>query len=134
MNLAEIVEGTLDKSVATKTKKVVGAFTTELKRFDKKAKVEVEILGPFTVRFTSQLTKYFDKRDIEVMWQDLAEAVIKADEAGHIFKIDEDGSGEDFVRGLLTGLKPGMVVKAEAFFPTVGFTIKWKQIISTKRI
>lgn len=134
MNLAEMVDGTLDKSVVTKTKKVVNAFTTELKRFDKKAKAEVEILGPFTVRITSELTKYFDASDIEMIWQDTSKAVVNADEAGHIFKIEEEGSGNEFVKALLVGLKPGMVVKAEAFFPTIGFTIKWKQIVSTKRI
>lgn len=134
MNLAEMVEGTLDKSVTTKTKKVVSAFTSELKRFDKKAKVQLQVVGPFSVRIHSDLTHYMNPSDISGMWDDLKSAINKADVDGHIFKIEEDGSGEHFVEALLQGLRPGMVVKAEAFFPTVGFSIKWKQIVSTKRI
>lgn len=133
MNLAEMVNGNLDPSVTAKTKKIVSAFSTELKRFDKKAKVEVEVLGPFSVRIQSDLTRYMHPMNMDGMWEDLKDAIEKADTEGHIFKLEEDGTGEHFVEAILQGLRPGMEVKAEAFFPVVGFTIKWKQIVSSKK-
>jgi hypothetical protein len=133
MNLAEMVSNTLDPSVAAKTKKVMNAFASELKRFDKKAKVEMEVVGPFHVKITSDLQHYMSPEDINNMWEDLTDAVSKADTEGHIFKMEEEGSGEYFVQGLLSGLRPGMKLNAEAFFPTVGFSIKWKQIVSSKK-
>ena len=134
MNLKEVALVTLDKSVVAKTKKVVNAFSSELKRFDKKAKVEIEVLGPFHVKFTSDLTAYFSPENLTAMWDDLEDAVYHADTEGHIFKLEAEGSGARFVESLLQGMRPGMIVKAEAFFPVVGFSIKWKQIVSTRKI
>ena len=33
---------------------------------------------------------------------------------------------------MISGLKPGMTVKAEAFFPTLEYVITFKQIISKR--
>ena len=33
----------------------------------------------------------------------------------------------NFVEAILQGLKPGMTVKAEAFFPTLAYEVKWEE-------
>lgn len=119
----------LDAATQKKMNKVVKAFTTELKRFDKSAKVEVTTDGPFKATVVAELNHWMRPEDINAMWEDLTDAVKKADDNGHIHSLEEHGSGEEFVEALLSSLKPGMKLKAEAFFPTVGFKITWKQII-----
>lgn len=132
MQIQDIKTPTLDKSIVSKSTAISKAFERELKRWDKSARVEIEPLGPFNARITSDLNRWFDVEDIKIIWEECKSAIEKADTAGDIFKIEENGSGEHFVEALLSGLRPGMPVVAEAFFPTIGFDIKWKQIINRK--
>lgn len=61
-------------------------------------------------------------------------AITSADKEGYISSIEigEVSVGENFVEAILSGLRPGMPVIAEAFFPTISYEVKWKNIMKCK--
>lgn len=68
--------------------------------------------------------------DADKMFKD---ALKDADVNGHIHSLEVGAAhGSEFVEALLSGLKPGMNVKSEAFFPTLEYVITFKQIVSRR--
>jgi hypothetical protein len=68
--------------------------------------------------------------DIDAVDDDFKFALKQADVDGHIFKLEVgNATGSHFVEAMISGLKPGMTVKAEAFFPTLEYEITFKQIM-----
>ena len=104
----------------------------ETARFGK-AKFEMKVLDPLKVQIIIEMQKFMHPESIEDAYSELTRTITKADVNGHIHKLEESGSGTQFVEALLTGLRPGMKpIMVEAFFPTIMFDITWKNIVSSK--
>lgn len=113
------------------SKKATRTFNTvkkESKRFGK-ANAEMKVLSETSVRIDLDFQHWMRPESIDDAYDELSYAIKKVDVEGHIHSLDEVGHGAEFVEALLTGLKPGMKLSAEAFFPTLSFEIKWKNII-----
>lgn len=132
MILREMSEPNLDPATAKKMAKVVKAFTAQVKKYDKAAKVSMTVTGEFSADIHADMQRWFNQDDMSNVWEDTKYAVERADDAGHIHTLIEDGSGIEYSTGLLSGLRPGMKITVDAFFPVIGYKIKWKQIISKK--
>ena len=131
MKLLEVAEAQLDPSIEKKVQKTMKALKAEAARFGKN-QISIKVMSPFKVEFTIEFQRFMHPEDLKAMWPDLQDALKKSDTEGHIHKIEENGSGENFVDAILSGLRPGMMVKADAFFPTVIYEVTWKQIVSRK--
>ena len=135
MNLNEVT-GTFDPSFAKYLKKAEGAVRSELKSYFKhkpSPKLEVTFEKPFEARVTLDFQQWLHPGDIDAVDEDFADALKKADVNGHIHKLEVGNAhGSHFVEAMISGLKPGMTVKAEAFFPTLEYVITFKQIISKR--
>lgn len=132
MILKEMVTPALDPATAKKMAKVVKAFTAEVKRYSHVAKVKMTVTGEFSAEVHAEMNLWMRPMSMDGVWEDTLDAIKKADDAGHIKSIVEDGTGSEYSEALLSGLRPGMKLTAEAFFPTIGYKIEWKQIISKK--
>jgi len=132
MILKEVVTPILDPAIAKKMAKVMKAFSAEIKRFDKNAKITMTVTGEFSADVHADMTRWMRPEAVNDVWKETTAAIKKADDAGHIHELVEDGSGEHYAEAILSGLRPGMELKAEALFPTIGYQIKWKKIISKK--
>ena len=132
MKLLEVANVALDPSVIKKTTRVFNAAKKEIARYGK-ATAELKPTGPFTVQLIFDMQRYMHPEDIQNAYEDVSDAINKADVDGHIHKLEESGHGHEFVEALLTGLRPGMApIKVDAFFPTLMWDITWKQIVSKK--
>lgn len=93
-------------------------------------KLEVKVESAYKARVTLELQRFAHPKDIDAIEEDFKFALEQADVNGHIFKIELGNSnGPNFVEALVSGLRPGMTVKAEAFFPTFEYEITFKQIM-----
>jgi hypothetical protein len=134
MILKEMVTPALDPATAKKMAKVVKAFTAEVKKYSRgaNAKISMTVTGEFSAKVHADMNLWMRPESMESVWEDTLYAIEKADDAGHIKSITEDGSGPEYSEAILSGLRPGMKLTAEAFFPVIGYEIEWKKIISKK--
>lgn len=96
-------------------------------------KLEVVVTSPYEARMTIEFQNVLDPKSIDYADEDFKDALKRADVNGHIHKLEVgNATGSEFVEAILSGLKPGMMVKADAFFPTLEWVITFKQIVSRK--
>lgn len=98
--------------------------------FRTKPKFEVKVISPYKATMTLDMQQFMHPQDIDAVAEDFKFALKQADTESHVFKIEDGAShGSNFVEAILGGLRPGMTVKAEAFFPTIEYEITFKQIM-----
>lgn len=134
MKLTEVSAPSFDAKIEKNLQKILKAVKKEATRFNKHS-IEVIAHGPFKAEVAVHFERYMSPESINDITNEIKSAIIDADENGHIFKLDYGDlcHGENFAEALLTGLRPGMSLKAEALFPTVSFEITWKNIVSSKK-
>lgn len=115
--------------------RIVRKIKEDLKSYmTNKEQLEVEQLTPFSCRFTIEFNHFMHREDIEWMHKDIIDAIKRADEEGDMFSYDDEGStGSEYVAAVLSGLRPDSKVNPRAFFPTVVYTVKWKEVIRKKK-
>lgn len=133
MKLNEVTSAALDEKTSKKMAKIVKAVKKEMNRFGKNTVTVVPysyLSGEIVVSFE----RWMREETIEDAYTEFKSCIQSADADGHIAKIvDGDaGEGAKFVESMLQGLRPGMSLKAEAFFPTLAYTILWKNVVSSK--
>lgn len=125
----------VSKEIQSNINRTAKEIRTGLKSyFERKEQVRVEVLAPNKAIFMIEFNRWMSSEDIVEMHKDFVDAIKKADTNGHVFKIEDTGSsGEGTVEVLLGGLRKGMKVIPEAFFPTVEYTITWTIVSSRKK-
>lgn len=136
MNLLEVTQPTaapeFAKYLRAAEKKVRNDLASYF-RHKPAPKLEVTIVKPYEAKMTIEFQNYLDPKSIDYADDDFKDALKRADVNGHIHKLEVgNATGSEFVEALLSGLKPGMNVKSEAFFPTLEYVITFKQIVSRR--
>lgn len=123
----------VSKEMYTNISRTTKAVKTEIKRYsEQKEQVIVKVDAPNKATYLIEFNRYMDPKDIVSMHKDLVDAIKASDVNGHIQSIEDTGSsGEGTVEAILGGLRKGMKVLPEAFFPTVQYTVTWQ--IVTRR-
>jgi hypothetical protein len=102
--------------------------------FERKEQVVVKTIGPFEASFTIDFNYWMRPETILEVHKEFVDAIKASDINGHIHAIEDGNStGEHYVEAMLGGIKRGMKISAEAFFPTMEYVVKWKQIIKKKK-
>jgi hypothetical protein len=132
MKLTEVVT-TLDRSLNGKVDKTIKYIKSELKNSGK-YELTVKPLGENKAEFIIDFKHYVSEMDMKAIDENFKFAIDQADKEGHIFKteIGDAAHGFKFVDSILGGLRPGMTVKAEAFFPTFSYVVTWKMIMKKR--
>jgi hypothetical protein len=122
----------VSREMQTNINRTTKAVKAEIKRYsERKEQVELTIQAPNKATYLIEINRYMHPEDIVAMHKDLVDAIRSSDENGHIHSVEDTGStGEHAAEAVLTGLRKGMKVLPEAFFPTVQYTVTWKQIVS----
>ena len=117
----------VSKEIQSNISRTTKALKIALKSyFEQKEQVRVEVVAPNKAIFGIEFNHFMDSKDIVEMHKDFVDAIEKADVNGHVFKIEDTGSsGEGTVEAMLSGLRKGMKLIPEAFFPTVEYTVIW---------
>jgi hypothetical protein len=115
--------------ISKKATKTFNAVKKALKPYGP-AVFEMKTLSETSVEITADFQRWLAPETILDAYQEMEYTIKKADEEGHLFKVEVgNGVGADFVEAILSGLRPGMPVKAEAFFPLLAYEVTWKNII-----
>lgn len=98
------------------------------------ARLTVTPLGSHQARFTIDVQHAMYPKDHMQLDKDFSQAIWSADDEGHIHLIvDGFGAyGYNFAETVMMSLQPGMIVRAEAFFPTLEHVVTWKNIVKRK--
>lgn len=132
--LNESVEPTPD--IKKKISRTLKAITAALKPYCevKGETVKVTVLAPNKAQFTIDFKHWMRPETIHDVNEEFEAAIKKSDEEGHIHKISvgDAAHGDHYIEALLSGLRPGMKLTAEAFFPTAEFEVTWKQVTTRK--
>ena len=128
-HLSLIVESTqATKQMKRVERALKDLFKNELKL---SGKLTMTVKSPFEAEYEFFHDRALDDKTFDAIVKDADAALRSADEEGHFHSVISSGANPAEV--LLYSLRPGMTVKAEAFFPTIAFTVKWKQIVSRSR-
>jgi hypothetical protein len=120
----------LTPDIQKKATRIFNAAKKEMARYGK-SKAELKPVKDNMVELIFEMQRFMHPEDIKAAYEDVTDAIKRADTEGHIFKLEETGSGEHFVDAMLGGLRPGMKpIMVEAFFPTFMWDITWKNIVS----
>ena len=132
MKLNEVAVA-LDPAIARKANRTAKFIKSEIKNAGK-FEFSMEPTAENKVVFTLRFQHYVAEQNLKAIDEDFKFAIKQSDEEGHIFKIQVgDGAhGYKFVDSILGGLRPGMTVKAEAFFPTFSYEVTWKMIMKKR--
>lgn len=118
--------------ISKKATKTLNAVKKALKPYGK-SDIQMNVLSETSVEIVADFHVWLRSETILDAYEEMAYSIKKADEEGYLFSVTfGNGHGADFVESILQGLKPGMTVKAEAFFPTLAYEVKWKNIIKKK--
>jgi hypothetical protein len=137
-NLTQILEaietGQLAPDVAKKAARVQKSIQTHLKSWlTHGEKVQVTALGSHKVSFRIDFKYWMRSSTIDDVDEEFKYAITKSVDADHVFSIEIGAStGPEFVEAMLSGIRPGMLLHAEAFFPEIEYIVTWKQIVSRK--
>ena len=136
MNLNEVTEVSAAPEFAKYLKAAERQIKSELNSYFKQKpspKLEVSVKSPYAATISIDFQNFMHPADIDAADENFKDALKKADVNGHIHKLETGNSvGSNFVEVVLSGLKPGMTVKAEAFFPYLAFEVTFKQIVSRR--
>ena len=127
--LKEAVElAPLPKKYASRAERYI---RSELGSAMKSAKLAVTPEGTHKAKFVLDFDRAVRPNDLKAIDEDFRDMIRASDKEGHIHSLEEgDGTaGAEFGEALLYSLRPGMVVRAEAFFPTLEYDVVWKQIM-----
>lgn len=99
-----------------------------------KVDIQVNVLTETSVEYVADFKHWLQPESIRDVYQEMKDAIMRSDTEGHLFSVQvgEVSVGEHFVEAILSGLRPGMPVIAEAFFPTISYEVKWKNIMKHK--
>jgi hypothetical protein len=90
-------------------------------------KLSMTVNSQFSATYEFSYDRVMDNKSFDIMIKDVESVIRRADEEGHVNRVIDSSANPAEV--LLHSLRPGMTVKAEAFFPTISFTIEWKRIV-----
>ena len=123
----------LTPDIAKKVNKAVKFIKSEIKNSGKYT-LTVEPKSENKVEFIMDFQRYVPEMDMQAIDEDFKFAIEQSDAEGHIHKIEvgDAAHGFKFVDSILGGLRPGMVVKAEAFFPSFSYEVTWKMIMKKR--
>jgi hypothetical protein len=123
----------LNTVIAKNATRTLTAVKTILKSYGK-ANIYMNVLSETSVEIVADFQHIVSPGDIQNVYIDMKSAINSADKEGYISSIEvgEVSVGENFVQAILSGLRPGMPVVAEAFFPTISYEVKWKNIMKRK--
>lgn len=123
----------LTPAIRIKAAKTLNAVKSLVKSYGQ-AKVEIVVITETSVEIVVDFQHWLRPETIGDVYDEMRNIILKADTEGHIFSVSagDHAVGEHFVEAILSGLRPGMPVKAEVFFPTISYEIKWKNVISRK--
>jgi len=93
--------------------------------------LSVATTGQNKATYTIEFNHWLREETIGEVCKEIEDAIKKSDVNGHIHKIEDHSSGEQSVEALLSGLRRGMKLVPEAFFPTIEFVVTWQ--IVTRR-
>ena len=129
MKLNEVAVA-LNPDIAKKANKAVKFIKSEIKNSGKYS-LTVEPKSENKAIFVLSFQRYVPEEDMKAIDEDFKFAIEQSDSEGHIFKIEvgDEAHGYKFVDSILGGLRPGMTVKAEAFFPSFSYEVTWKMIM-----
>jgi hypothetical protein len=132
MKLNEVATA-LTPDIAKKANKAVKFIKSEIKNSGKYT-LTVEPKSENKAVFVMEFQRYVPELDMKAIDEDFKFAIEQSDEEGHIFKIEvgDAAHGYKFVDSILGGLRPGMEIKAEAFFPTFAYEVTWKMIMKKR--
>lgn len=128
MNLLE-VKAMLNPEAAKKTNRSFAAAKKCAGRF-MKFKAQLIEMSPTSAKIYIEAQHWLPSESIVDAFKEINDAIVASDTQGHLASVVEDGSGEHFLEAVLSSLRPGQPVIAEAFFPTFIFEITWKNIVS----
>ena len=133
MRLDEVTTIALDPSINKKVQKALKFIKSEIKNSGK-FNLTAKPLSENKVEFIMDFQRYVPEMDMKAIDEDFKFAIEQSDAEGHIHKIEvgDAAHGFKFVDSILGGLRPGMVVKAEAFFPTLAYEVTWKMIMKKR--
>lgn len=123
----------LNTVIAKNATRTLNAVKTILKSYGK-ANIYMNVLSETSVEIVADFQHIVSPGGIQNVYIDMKYAINSADKEGYISSIEigEVSVGENFVEAILSGLRPGMPVVAEAFFPTISYEVKWKNIMKRK--
>lgn len=132
-HIHEMADLVLDPMPAKGTAKAVKAVKEKLKQYSTQKPlpdVTVENISPNEAKICVDIHRWHRPKDIIRIGEDIVDAIESSDKEGYIYKIvDGDGVGPEFCEALLSGLRPGMKLRAEAFFPYLEYVVTWKKMI-----
>ena len=129
MKLNEVAVA-LTPDIQKKADRALKYIKSELKGTPK-YKIRLEVLSSNKVDIILAFERCIHEKDLKAIDEDLKFAIEQSDKEGHVFKIEDStqAHGYQYLDALLSGLRPGMTLKAEAFFPSLGYEVTWKQIM-----
>ena len=131
MKLTEMQDIVLIPMVSKKSAKLLQRMKKAVLQYGP-ATVTARPISPTTVEFIAEFHRWLRPDSIEDVYSDMAHEVHLLDEEGwvHTDGPGDNAVGAEFVEAILMGLRKGMKLDAEAFFPTLSYEVKWKNIIS----
>lgn len=121
--LQRLTEGAPSKPMRRVERLLRELFKKELKL---RGTLQMTVLSEHSARYELDHPAVMDDRSFEAVIKDVMSVLKRADEEGHFQRVEDNSSNPAEV--LLHSLRPGMTVKAEAFFPTFEFVVTWKQV------
>lgn len=107
------------------------ALEKELKSwFERGEKVQVQATSANSARYTIEFNYWMRPETILDVAKTAEEVVRAAKIPGELFKVEVDHTGEYAVEAMLGGIRRGIMIKSEAFFPDFEIDVIWKNIVS----
>jgi hypothetical protein len=136
MNLLEVTQSTAAPAFAKYLRSAEKRVRSEMAsyfRHKPAPKLSVTVDSPYKATVTIDFQNWMRPETIDDVDEMFKDALKRADVNGHIHQLEVGAAhGSEFVEAMLSGLKPGMSLKAEAFFPTLEYVITFKQIVSKR--
>lgn len=84
-------------------------------------------------RFVIDFNHWMRPSTIADVYREFEDAIKRSDKEGHMKSVEQGNSvGDEFVEAMLSGLRPGMKLTAEAFFPTLEYVVTWQVVTRRK--
>lgn len=131
MNLVQLHEAdmaTVSNNIDKYAKRTERAINDALKSWFeiRGEKVVVTKEADNVFRFTIDFKHWMRSSTIADVDREFEDAIKRSDKEGHMKSVElGNANGDEFVEALLSGLRPGMKVIAEAFFPTLEYVVTW---------
>lgn len=121
--------------IAKSVKRVEATIRKEFKRLGPFS-IEIDAVESHKVKFTVEMQRWlnYTDKDFDLFESELKSSIDHADTDSKIFKVELPiwPTGQ-YYEAILGGLRPGMTLKADAFFPMFEVVVTWKKMIKTGR-